>query len=86
MPPTPLHTHTHTNTIDAWDGCVQLKDLLGKAVERTSKIEQVNLNGGRLLREAKVCVTRFVDFDEAVFRIVFPFFFFQFSSSKCVSE
>lgn len=31
------------------------KDLLGKAVERTPKIEQVNLNGGRLLREAKVC-------------------------------
>lgn len=30
------------------------KDLLGKAVERTPQVEQVNLNGGRLLREAKV--------------------------------
>lgn len=30
------------------------KDLLGKADERKPKIEQVNLNGGRLLREAKV--------------------------------
>lgn len=34
------------------------KDLLGKAVERTPKIEQVNLNGGRLLREAKVRLIR----------------------------
>lgn len=29
--------------------------MLGAAVERTPKIEQVNLNGGRLIREAKVC-------------------------------
>lgn len=28
--------------------------MLGAAVERTPKIEQVNLNGGRLIREAKV--------------------------------
>lgn len=35
---------------------ITLQDLLGKAIERTPKVEQVNLNGGRLLREAKVCV------------------------------
>ena len=29
--------------------------MLGVAVERTPKIEQVNLTGGRLIREAKVC-------------------------------
>lgn len=34
---------------------MKTQDLLGKAVERTPKVEQVNLNGGRLLREAKVC-------------------------------
>lgn len=39
-----MHTAKFTN----------IKDLLGKAVERTPQIEQVNLNGGRLLREAKV--------------------------------
>lgn len=29
--------------------------MLGTAVERKPKIEQVNLTGGRLIREAKVC-------------------------------
>lgn len=29
--------------------------MLGTAVERKQKIEQVNLTGGRLIREAKVC-------------------------------
>ncbi|XP_031629933.1 microtubule-actin cross-linking factor 1 isoform X28 [Contarinia nasturtii] len=37
---------------------LELDDLLGKAVERTPKIEQVNLNGGRLLREAKIYDTK----------------------------
>ncbi|XP_037048318.1 microtubule-actin cross-linking factor 1 isoform X31 [Bradysia coprophila] len=32
----------------------ELDKLLGAAVERTPKIEQVNLNGGRLIREAKI--------------------------------
>lgn len=31
------------------------KNMLGTAVERKPKIEQVNLTGGRLIREAKVC-------------------------------
>lgn len=29
--------------------------MLGKAIERKPKVEQVNVTGGRLLREAKVC-------------------------------
>lgn len=29
--------------------------MLGAAVERRPKIEQVNVTGGRLIREAKVC-------------------------------
>lgn len=29
--------------------------MLGTAIEKKPKIEQVNLTGGRLLREAKVC-------------------------------
>lgn len=33
--------------------------MLGVAVERTPKIEQVNLTGGRLIREAKVIEPRF---------------------------
>ena len=32
-----------------------LKNMLGSAVERKPKMEQVNVTGGRLLREAKVC-------------------------------
>ena len=32
-----------------------LKNMLGSAVERKPKVEQVNVTGGRLLREAKVC-------------------------------
>lgn len=32
-----------------------MQAMLGAAVERAPKIEQVNLNGGRLIREAKVC-------------------------------
>jgi hypothetical protein len=31
-----------------------LKNMLGQAVERKPKVEQVNQQGGRLLREAKV--------------------------------
>lgn len=30
--------------------------MLGQAVERKPKVEQVNMTGGRLLREAKVCL------------------------------
>lgn len=37
----------------------KIKNLLGAAVERTPKIEKVNLNGGRLIREAKVCLQIF---------------------------
>lgn len=33
---------------------------MGAAVERTPKIEQVNLTGGRLIREAKVCYSFFL--------------------------
>lgn len=29
--------------------------MLGSAIERKPKVEQVNLTGGRLIREAKVC-------------------------------
>lgn len=29
--------------------------MLGTAIERKPKVEQVNVTGGRLLREAKVC-------------------------------
>ena len=40
--------------------------MLGTAVERKPKIEQVNLTGGRLIREAKVCrclmQTKFISF------------------------
>lgn len=32
-----------------------LKNMLGSAVERKPKVEQVNVTGGRLLRESKVC-------------------------------
>ena len=31
-----------------------LKNMLGQAIERKPKVEQVNATGGRLLREAKV--------------------------------
>jgi hypothetical protein len=31
-----------------------VKNMLGSAVERKPKVEQVNVTGGRLLREAKV--------------------------------
>lgn len=31
-----------------------IQDMMGAVVERTPKIEQVNLTGGRLIREAKV--------------------------------
>lgn len=52
----PNHTHAQNHKLNANPFFVRTKkDLLGKAVERTPKIEQVNLNGGRLLREAKVC-------------------------------
>lgn len=32
-----------------------MQHMLGAAVERRPKIEQVNVTGGRLIREAKVC-------------------------------
>lgn len=33
--------------------------MLEATVQRTPKIEQVNLTGGRLIREAKVCYVYF---------------------------
>lgn len=32
-----------------------VKNMLGSAIERKPRVEQVNVTGGRLLREAKVC-------------------------------
>lgn len=34
---------------------LHVKNMLGSAIERKPKVEQVNVTGGRLLREAKVC-------------------------------
>ena len=34
---------------------IQIQSMLGETVERIPKVEQVNLTGGRLIREAKVC-------------------------------
>lgn len=36
--------------------------MLGSAIERKPKVEQVNLTGGRLLREAKVCSMKHVKY------------------------
>jgi len=34
---------------------VVVKNMLESAVKRKPKVEEVNVTGGRLLREAKVC-------------------------------
>lgn len=41
-------------TIVAGSFVETVQDMMGAVVERTPKIEQVNLTGGRLIREAKV--------------------------------
>jgi hypothetical protein len=43
--PSPIHDPNNRN----------VKNMLGSAIERKPKVEQVNVTGGRLLREAKVC-------------------------------